>query len=37
MNQVTLIDASGVVEEIPLLPKADVAERMLDRLEDRLS
>jgi len=36
-NQVTLIDASGVVEEIPLLPKADVAERMLDRLEDRLS
>jgi len=36
-NQVTLIDAAGIVEELPLLPKADVAERMLDRLEDRLS
>lgn len=36
-NQVTLIDSAGVVEEIPLLPKADVAERMLDRLEERLS
>jgi len=36
-NQVTLIDAAGVVEELPLLPKTDVAERMLDRLEERLS
>ncbi len=36
-NQVTLIDAAGIVEELPLLPKTDVAERMLDRLEERLS
>jgi len=34
---VTLIDAAGVVEELPLLPKTDVAERVLDRLEERLS
>lgn len=31
-NQVTFIDARGGVEEIPLLPKQDVASRILDRL-----
>ena len=31
-NQVTLIDASGAVEELPLLPKYDVAHRVLDRV-----
>jgi phosphopantothenoylcysteine decarboxylase/phosphopantothenate--cysteine ligase len=35
-NQVTLIDAAGVVEELPLLSKAEVAERLLDHLEDRI-
>jgi phosphopantothenoylcysteine decarboxylase/phosphopantothenate--cysteine ligase len=32
-NRVTLIDASGDVEELPLLPKAEVAERILTRVE----
>ena len=36
-NQVTLIDAGGVVEELPLLSKAEVAERLLDHLEDRVA
>lgn len=36
-NQVTLIDAHGVIEELPLLPKADVAERLLDHVEERIS
>jgi phosphopantothenoylcysteine decarboxylase/phosphopantothenate--cysteine ligase len=36
-NQVTLIDAGGVVEELPLMSKTDVAERLLDHLEDRLT
>ncbi len=31
-NQVTLIDASGAAEELPLLPKYDVAQRILDRV-----
>jgi len=35
-NQVTLIDAAGVVEAMPLLPKTEVAERLLDHLERRL-
>jgi len=30
-NQVTLIDASGAAEALPLLPKYDVAQRVLDR------
>jgi phosphopantothenoylcysteine decarboxylase/phosphopantothenate--cysteine ligase len=30
-NQVTLIDAAGA-EELPLLSKAEVAERILDRV-----
>ena len=36
-NRVTLIDASGVVDEIPLLPKEKVAELLLDHLEERIS
>jgi phosphopantothenoylcysteine decarboxylase/phosphopantothenate--cysteine ligase len=35
-NRVTLIDASGAVEELPLLPKPDVADLLLDRVEARL-
>jgi phosphopantothenoylcysteine decarboxylase/phosphopantothenate--cysteine ligase len=35
-NAVTVLDRDGGVEEIPLLPKEDVAERLLDRLESRL-
>jgi phosphopantothenoylcysteine decarboxylase/phosphopantothenate--cysteine ligase len=31
-NRVTLIDAKGA-EELPLLPKSEVAERILDRIE----
>jgi phosphopantothenoylcysteine decarboxylase/phosphopantothenate--cysteine ligase len=30
VNQVTLLDASGGVEELPLLPKDEVAERVMD-------
>ena len=36
-NQVTLIDAAGVIEELPLMSKSEVAERLLDYLEDRVS
>ena len=36
-NQVTLIDAAGVVETLPLMSKSEVAERLLDHLEDRIS
>jgi phosphopantothenoylcysteine decarboxylase/phosphopantothenate--cysteine ligase len=32
VNQVTLLDASGNVEELPLLPKNEVAERVMDRV-----
>ena len=31
-NRITLLDAEGGVEELPLLPKEEVAERILDRL-----
>jgi phosphopantothenoylcysteine decarboxylase/phosphopantothenate--cysteine ligase len=31
-NQVTIIDRSGATEELPLLPKYDVAHRVLDRV-----
>jgi phosphopantothenoylcysteine decarboxylase/phosphopantothenate--cysteine ligase len=31
-NQVKIIDREGRVEEIPLLPKAEVAEIILDRI-----
>ena len=36
-NQVTLIDCSGVVEEMPLLSKVEVAVRLLDHVEERLA
>jgi phosphopantothenoylcysteine decarboxylase/phosphopantothenate--cysteine ligase len=36
-NQVTLLDAQGVVEELPLMSKVDVAERLLEYLEKRVS
>jgi phosphopantothenoylcysteine decarboxylase/phosphopantothenate--cysteine ligase len=36
-NQVTLLDAQGVVEELPLMSKVDVAERLLEHLEKRVS
>ncbi len=32
-NQVTIIDRKGTVEELPLLPKTEVAAAILDRLE----
>ena len=32
VNQVTFLDASGDVEELPLLPKEEVAERVMDRV-----
>lgn len=35
-NQVTLIDATGTAEELPLLSKQETAERLLDRLEEHL-
>jgi phosphopantothenoylcysteine decarboxylase/phosphopantothenate--cysteine ligase len=31
-NLVTLIDASGTLEELPLMTKREVAERILDRV-----
>jgi phosphopantothenoylcysteine decarboxylase/phosphopantothenate--cysteine ligase len=36
VNQVTLLDVSGGVEEMPLLPKAEVAERVMDRVVELL-
>ena len=36
VNQVTLLDASGGVEELPLLPKDEVAERVIDRVVELL-
>lgn len=36
-NRVTLLDRWGRVEELPLLPKEEVADRLLDRLEERLA
>jgi phosphopantothenoylcysteine decarboxylase/phosphopantothenate--cysteine ligase len=32
-NRVTIIDRGGGEEELPLLPKADVADAILDRVE----
>ncbi|MBI2958460.1 MAG: bifunctional phosphopantothenoylcysteine decarboxylase/phosphopantothenate--cysteine ligase CoaBC, partial [Chloroflexi bacterium] len=32
MNQVTLLDRGGKAEEVPLLPKSQVADRILDRV-----
>ena len=31
-NRVTIIDSKGKIEELPLLPKDEVAERIIDRL-----
>jgi len=36
VNQVTLLDASGGVEELPLLPKDEVAEQVMDRVVELL-
>ena len=36
-NRVTLIDATGAEETLPLLPKREVAERILDRVEAALA
>jgi phosphopantothenoylcysteine decarboxylase/phosphopantothenate--cysteine ligase len=36
VNQVTLLDASGGVEELPPLPKAEVAERVVKRVTEAL-
>jgi phosphopantothenoylcysteine decarboxylase/phosphopantothenate--cysteine ligase len=36
VNQVTLLDASGGVEELPLLSKDEVAERVMDRVVELL-
>jgi phosphopantothenoylcysteine decarboxylase/phosphopantothenate--cysteine ligase len=35
-NQVTILDASGSVQSLPLLTKVEVAERVLERVEDLL-
>jgi phosphopantothenoylcysteine decarboxylase/phosphopantothenate--cysteine ligase len=35
-NQVTLMDAAGETETLPLLAKDEVAERILDRIERRM-
>jgi phosphopantothenoylcysteine decarboxylase/phosphopantothenate--cysteine ligase len=32
-NRVTILDADGGVEELPVLPKDEVAEKLLDRLD----
>jgi phosphopantothenoylcysteine decarboxylase/phosphopantothenate--cysteine ligase len=36
VNQVTLLDASGGIEEMPLLPKDEVAERVMERVVELL-
>lgn len=36
VNQVTLLDAAGGIEELPLLPKDEVAERVMDRVVELL-
>ena len=35
-NQVTIVDAHGGVDELPLMPKPEVADRILDRLVELL-
>ena len=35
-NRVTIIDSKGKVEELPLLPKGEVADKILDRLVNML-
>jgi phosphopantothenoylcysteine decarboxylase/phosphopantothenate--cysteine ligase len=36
-NRVTVIEADDEVEDLPLLGKLEVAERLLDRIEERLA
>jgi len=36
-NRVTIIDRDGAVERLPLLPKREVADRVLDRVVQLLS
>lgn len=36
-NRVTVIEPDDAVEELPLLEKSEVAERLLDRIEERLA
>ena len=36
-NQVTLIEADGSLQELPLMSKVEVAERVLERVEDLLA
>lgn len=36
-NRITLIERDDTVEELPLLPKDEVADRLLDRIEERLA
>ncbi|HET8654702.1 MAG TPA: bifunctional phosphopantothenoylcysteine decarboxylase/phosphopantothenate--cysteine ligase CoaBC [Longimicrobiaceae bacterium] len=36
-NRVTLLDRAGDADELPLLPKREVADRILDRVEELLS
>lgn len=36
-NRVTIVQRSGAVEELPLLPKHEVAESLLDRITDHLA
>jgi phosphopantothenoylcysteine decarboxylase/phosphopantothenate--cysteine ligase len=35
-NRVTILDSDGSVQELPVLPKEEVAEKLLDRLTDIL-
>jgi phosphopantothenoylcysteine decarboxylase/phosphopantothenate--cysteine ligase len=36
-NRVTLIDRAGIAEELPLMAKTDLAEVLLDRIEEKLN
>jgi len=36
-NQVVIIDRKGKVEKLPLLPKREVADRILDRIAEFLA
>ena len=35
-NRVTIIDSKGKIEELPLLHKSEVAEKILDRVKTML-
>jgi len=36
-NRVTIIDREGKVDSLPLMPKRDVADKILDRVAELLS